>query len=40
MKDVKGKLLRGITLIVLSAYALTVIYPLLWMLMSGFKTNK
>ncbi len=40
MKDAKGKLLRGITLIVLSAYALTVIYPLLWMLMSGFKTNK
>ena len=40
MKDLKGKLLRGITLIILSTYALTVIYPLLWMLMSGFKTNK
>ncbi|MEG1640218.1 MAG: carbohydrate ABC transporter permease [Ruthenibacterium sp.] len=40
MKDIKGKMLRGATLVVLSAYALTVIYPLLWMLVSGFKTNK
>lgn len=40
MKDIKGKMLRGGTLVVLSAYALTVIYPLFWMLVSGFKTNK
>lgn len=40
MKDIKGKLWRGVTLAVLSAYAVTVIYPLLWMIVSGFKTNK
>lgn len=40
MKDFKGKALRGTILLVLSTYALTVIYPLLWMLVSGFKTNK
>lgn len=40
MKDIKGKVMHVLILIVLFAYAITVIYPLLWMLMSGFKTNK
>lgn len=40
MKDPKGKLIRGILLVFLCAYTLTVIYPLLWMIVSGFKTNK
>lgn len=40
MKDAKGKLVRGILLLFLSLYAITVIYPLLWMIVSGFKTNK
>lgn len=39
MKDIKGKLLRGSTLTVLLAYAITVVYPLYWMLTSAFKTN-
>lgn len=40
MKDLRGKALRGGILIVLCAYAITVIYPLLWMLLSAFKNNK
>ena len=40
MKDLKGKLIRGTIVIFLSGYAITVIYPLLWMIVSGFKTNK
>ncbi len=36
----RTRIFQGVTLVVLSAYAVTVIYPLLWMIVSGFKTNK
>ena len=40
MKDVKGKVIRFLILIPITLYGLTVLYPLIWMILSGFKDNQ
>lgn len=40
MKDIKGKVIRFLLLIPITLYGLTVLYPLIWMILSGFKDNQ